>query len=408
MIGIWLGILPSTYRPGHKLVKEETRDGLSQTMTAAGGNSLVTVPVQATSPSPWRRKRVWVFLLGSLAFGLTLLFWGFGGGGGAWLVPVETLAPGPVQRVLAVSGRTATDVHSDIVSSVSARVLSVKADEGDVVETGALLLVLDDTQQKATVRQALAALDAALLAQQSAQSDRDRAITLGVRVSPVAVADAERALALAILEVDSVEAVLDRAQLALPDYKISAPIAGVVLSRSIEAGDLATPSHVLMRLANKNNLHVEVQIDEIYTDAIRVGEQAQIQLAGRTEVATGIVSFVASEVDELTGSMRVKLSFDTPPDARIGLTAVANILIDEVADALTVPRSAFVENGAQTAVFILRDGRANLSPITYIDWPAERVEVTSGLSSGDMLVLSTEGVKDGQLLKRQNSQSVRD
>ncbi len=222
------------------------------------------------------------------------------------------------------------------------------------------------------------------------------------------MADAQRALATAGVEIVRLEAALDRAQLVLPDYRISAPITGIVLSRSVEPGDLVTPSQVLMRLANKDSLHVEVQIDEIYADEIRVGQRAQLRLAGRTEIAAGTVSFVASEVDEVTGSMRVKLSFDTPIKAQIGLTTVANILIDEVDGALTVSRSAFVDIGAATAVYILHDGRASLTTITYIDWPAERVEITSGLSAGDVLVLSPQGLADGVELTAQTSPGARD
>ncbi len=389
------------------MTKEKTRVDLPQSTPGTGRNSLVPVPVlvpvPAKPPPPWRTKRAAVLIFAAAAIALAVAWWGLGGGGGVPLVPVESLTPGPVQRVLAVSGRTVTDVHSDIVSSVSARVLSVNADEGDPVQADAALLVLDDTQQQAAVRQAAASLDAAILAQQRAQEERDRAVALAGTMSPVAVAEAGRALATAGVDVVRLEAALDRAQLALRDYRISAPITGVVLSRSVEPGDLVSPSQVLMRLANKDNLQVEVQIDEIYAGEIRAGQRAQLRLAGRTEIAAGTVSFVASEVDEVTGSMRVKLSFVAPIKAQIGLTTVANILIDEVAEALTVPRSAFVETGAGTAVFILRDGRAVLTPITYTDWPADRVEVTSGLSARDTLVLSPDGVEDGMALTAQNS-----
>jgi len=389
------------------LVKNTTRDALPKTTPVTGRNSLVAVPEQATVVSPARKTRLGLFAGAFFALALGLMWWGFGGGG-APAVLVETLVPGPVRRVLAVSGRTATDVRSDIVSSVSARVLSVNALEGDIVEVGAPLVDLDDTQQQTAVRQVLAALDAAILTQQSAAADRDRAMALRETISSVALADADQALALAALEVDRQRAALDQARLRLPDYRITAPIGGVVLSRSVELGDLVTPTNILMRLAKLDGLHVEVQVDEIYTSAIRVGQTAQLQLAGRSDVMAGKVAFVASEVDEVTGSMRVKLSFDTPPEAQIGLTTVANILIDEAAATLTVPRRAFVEDGAGMAVFVLRDGRASLTPITYIDWPAERVEVISGLATGDKVIVSVEGIKDGQLLAEKDTPTTMD
>ncbi|AML53000.1 hypothetical protein RC74_18615 [Falsihalocynthiibacter arcticus] len=366
------------------------------------------MPKPSLAPSPWRKKRVVVFAIAIAALALILTWWEFSGVSGAPTVAVEILAPGPVTRILAVSGRTATDISSDIVPSVTARVMSVHVNEGDVVTTGDLLLVQDDTKQKNNVRQAMAALDAGILSQQSALEDRDRAIALGTRVAKVVVSDAEQALALAASEVERLNAALDQANIDLRDYRLTAPINGAVLSRSVEVGDLVTPSYVLMRLANADDLHVEVQIDKIYANEIHVGQRSQLQLAGHDEIETGAVSFVASEVDELTGSLRVKLSFDTQPKTQIGLTTVANILIDEASDVLTVPRSAFVNTGAGSAVFVLRNGQASLRPITYIDWPADRVQITSGLSRGDMLVLSPEGVKDGQALTLQDDMTERD
>lgn len=358
--------------------------------------------------SPRRKWRVALLASAFGAFALLLIWWGFSSAVRVPVVPVETLVSSPVKRILAVRGRTAVDAEADVMSSVSARVQEVLVDEGDVVETGALLLALDDTQPRSRVQQALASLDSAVLAMQSAQTMRDRAVALGTTVSAVAVADAEQALAVAASEVDRQEAAVDEARASLAEYRITTPIAGVVLSRSVEPGDLVAPSTLLMRLANTESLHVVVQVDEVYADEIRVGQVATMQLAGRTGVVTGAVSFVASVVDVVTGSVRVKLSFDSPHDAQIGLTTVANILIEDIEDALTVPRISLVNSGTDTAVFVLRDGHAHLTPITYVDWPSDRVVVTSGLSEGDSVILAPDGVVDMQPVTKSDGQTAKD
>ncbi|WP_417260515.1 efflux RND transporter periplasmic adaptor subunit [Celeribacter sp.] len=385
------------------MVKDKIRHDQPQTVSSDGANSLVVVPDQKHS----RRTKPATIIGGAIAVvAIAVAGWVFSGGGGTPVVAVETLASGPVQRVLAVSGRSATDEYADVVASVSARVLSVNAQEGARVEAGEALIVLDDTQQKAIVRQAEAALETARLALQSARGERDRAVALGTSISSVAVENAERAFNAARLDVERLEAARDQAQLALADYQIPAPITGIVLNSYVDRGDLVSPSQVLMRIADIENLHVDVQIDEIYAGEVRVGQSAQMQLAGRSDIVNGVVSYVASEVDEVTGSLRVKLSFDAPIDAQIGLTTVANILIEAVDNAVTVPRSAFVENNSGTAVFTLRDGKAVLTPITFIDWPAERVEVVTGLSVGDIVVLSPDGLTDGDAIAREDTSGV--
>lgn len=387
------------------MVKDNTRKEQPQTVSREGANSLVVVPDQMHSR---RTKRATAIGLAIGALAIAVSGWVLTGGGGASVVAVETLTSGPVQRVLAASGRSATDEYADVVSSVSARALSaralsVSAQEGERVSAGEALIVLDDTQQRSALRQAEATLDSAILAQQNARGERDRAVALGTSISSVAAENAVRAFNVASLEVARIEAARDQALLTLEDYQIPAPITGIVLNSYVDRGDLVSASQVLMRIANIENLHVDVQIDEIYAGDVRVGQGAQMQLAGRADIVSGVVSYVASEVDDVTGSLRVKVSFDTPIDAQIGMTTVVNILIDTVEDAVTVPRSAFVEGGSGASVFTLRDGKAVLTPINFIDWPAERVEIVEGVSVGDKVVLTPDGITDGVAIAQEKT-----
>ena len=377
---------------------KETDEIVPIASSVTQANPLVPIPVPLQKERSGKASR-WGAAAAALA-GLILAtaWWVLNGTGGAPQVAVEYLVSGPVERVLAVSGRTDTEIQSDIKSSVSARVSAVKVSEGDDVVSGEELVLLDSSHQTSRIRQAMAAMDAALLRQQRADADLNRFISLGGTVTAVTVANAESDLALAMVEAKQMQAALEQAQLALPDYTITSPITGVVLNRSVEAGDLVGPADILMHVADTRNLHVEVQVDELYAAKVRTGQSAWLQLTGRTGIEPGVVSFVAAEVSGLTGTLRVKLDFDVAPDVQIGLNTVANILIESVQDAVTVPRSAFVADGTGTAVFVLRDGHAVLTPITFVDWPSSRVEVTSGLTAADIVVLAPDGVEDGQPL----------
>lgn len=379
---------------------------VARTETAPHQKRLVTVPEESARPTSRNVSRFAVAIFALLAAALAGALWFLNVGGGATAVAVLTLKAGPVERVLAVSGRTETDIQSDVRSLVSARAAEVPVKEGDKVAAGDLLVMLDAAQQNSRIKQALASLEAAILREQSAQADRDRAVSLRDTLSAVTITNAERDLALAKAEVSRQRAALEQARVALSDYRITAPINGLVLDRSVEPGDLVSPSDILMRLANTDTLYVEVQVDEIYANKIHVGQRTWLQLAGREETLRGTVNFVAAEVDEVTGSLRVKIAFDTIPDAPVGLTTVANILIDRVEAAVTVPRSALVASGSDAAVFVIHDGRAKLTPISFVDWPADRVEVTSGLKEGDRVVLSPAGIKEGEALSARDTQET--
>lgn len=383
---------------------EKSKDEVARPDIEARANSLVTLPAGSPRPKPSKMRPIVFAILALTGIALAGVTWFRNSG--APPTAVAVLQTGPVERILVVSGRTETDIKSDVRSSVAARVADVTVNEGDRVTAGETLVILDAAQQDSRIRQAVASLDAAILREQSARDARNRAISLGDSVSDVTIANAERDLALAEAEVSRQRAALEQVQLALPDYQVTASIDGLVLERSVEPGDLVSPPDILMRLADTDALHVLVQIDEIYADRLYEGQRAWLQLAGRPETLTGTVNFVAAEVNELTGSLRVKLAFDAIPDAQIGLTTVANILIERVEEAVTVPRSALVANGSGAAVFVVREGRAVLTPVSFIDWPADRVEVTSGLAVGDRVILSPEGIADGQALRAKDIQEI--
>jgi multidrug efflux pump subunit AcrA (membrane-fusion protein) len=101
-------------------------------------------------------------------------------------------------------------------------------------------------------------------------------------------------------------------------------------------------------------------------------------------------------VDTATGGLPVELIAETPLAAPVGLTVTANITVDDRAAAITVPRSAIIEDGADKVVFIVSGGMARRQPVTVIDWPAARLIVTEGLAAGDLVIRDATGITDGQ------------
>jgi len=352
------------------------------------GKSLVPVaqmlPARAAS---WSTRRIGLIAVAASLIAAGGLWFTLGAGLGPPSIPTETLVAGPVSRILAVTGRTAAETEVNITAATSARVTAVLVSEGDRVAAEDLLVTLDGNRQQLVVRQAMSSLDAAILARQAAREDAGRAAALGESISATARAAAERALERAENEVERLTAALEQAQIGLSDFRITAPLAGTILTRSVDPGDQVDPARVLMRLADLDPIHVEVEVDETYAAVLRIGQRADLQLAGREDVLAGRVSFIADEVDPVTGGVRLKIAFDTPLEAPTGLTTVVNIRVAHVADALTVPRTALLdgaENGP--AVFVLQDGRAVRTPIDIMDWPADRVQVTEGLGEGATII----------------------
>ena len=342
-----------------------------------------------------RRRMLWWLVL------LVLI-----GAGAAWaainrpwepkptLGGVETLTPGPASRVLAINGRVMPTEQVEISSTVSGRIQSVAAAEGERVVRGTPLLVIDDTQQRAAVSQARLQLDAAQAQRTKAEADLERAEALRDTVSRKALDDARLAVETAQKEVDRLNSQLDQAQDLLAEYIVKAPFDGTILSRGADPGQVVSSSTALFLIANLTTLHGEASIDELYASEIRRGLAVTARPAGHAGLIEGEVSYVSPRVDASTGGRLVRVALPGAGELNlpVGLTVMLNIVVEAREDALTIPRSALVA-GDRPAVYVIEAGKAVLRTVQYLDWPSDRLMVMDGLSGGETLIVDSTVVK---------------
>lgn len=338
-----------------------------------------------------------LFLAGTVALlilGIGLFLWQ------PWVtaptaVALETVALAPVARVLAVNGRVVGESSVDIRPLVSGRITALSVREGDVVSLGAILAQIDQRAQSAIVRQAVAGLDTALVAQAAAEDALTRARALGGSTSRLVLEDALRATLTSGQEVVRMTAMLEQAQVTLSLFTLTAPLAGTVTDLPVTPGQTVDPGTRLMTLSDMDHLVVEAVVDETHALELQAGLAATMRPTGSTAVLQGQVSRVAQEVDAATGGLTVTLVPDAALAAPIGLTVTANITIDDRDAAITVPRAAVVVDEAGTAVFVLQGTVAARRAVSTIEWPAARLIVTEGLSPGDVLITDATGLTDG-------------
>jgi len=352
------------------------------------------------TPTHKASRRIWVWAVGlTLAGGAGLGLYFQPWIAGPVAVAVEAAAMAPVTRVLAVNGRIAAAHSVDVRALVGGSLAEVPVAEGDGVQAGMDIARIDAATQEAMVRQAVAGLDAALVAVAQARDAFARAEALGANVARAALDTAARDLQSAEQEVVRTTALVDQAQVQLEYYTIRAPMTGTVLELNVDPGQSIDPSTVLMTIADLGQLLVETDVDEAYATQISAGLPAVLQLAGETTLREGRVSFVSQRVDAATGGLAVELLFDAPVSAPVGLTVTINIIVDSRDAALTAPRAAIQTGEAGDAVFVVRDGKAQRRPVSVIEWPAARLVVTEGLAPGDVLILDASGITEGQAVR---------
>ena len=298
---------------------------------------------------------------------------------------------GPAERVLAISGRTRPQVTVTIVPRVPGQIVRLTKEEGDTVRAGELLVQLESAAPRAAVDEVLAKITL----QQRAVAEAERGFR---RIEQL------RAQGLAtVKEFDAARFELDQARLALEglaatrrevaarlnDNTILAPVGGVVLARPVDPGQVVGAQSVIYEIAPLADVEIEADVDERYLPEIREGLKADVLVAGQSAPQPAIVHYVSPKVDPRTGGAKLRLRLDRQVDGlRSGLTADVNIIVERREQAITVARSAILGRDRNARVLVVNDGRVAPQPVSFLEWPSERVIVLAGLQPGQQVLAS--------------------
>jgi HlyD family secretion protein len=181
---------------------------------------------------------------------------------------------------------------------VSGRILEAPVAEGASVKKGDVLYRVDSSVQKLQVAQAQAGVNAAKAARDQAKSDKK--------------SDAEIAAAQA--QLDQATDALKLAQLQESYCTVTAPADGVLISKALDAGEIASPGRTLATIGRLGELTVTVYIPESQIGLVKVGQKATLKTDSSTATFDCTVSSVASEAEFTpaqieTKDQRVKLVF---------------------------------------------------------------------------------------------------
>jgi hypothetical protein len=157
------------------------------------------------------------------------------------------------------------------------------------------------------------------------------------------------------------------------------------------------PGASLFTVESSGDFRLEVNVEESHLRDIRVGQAAKVTIDDRS--IPGRVCEIVPSVDGASRTGVVK--FDLPPMAglRSGIFGRASFAEGERA-ALTIPETAVVEHGSLQSVFVAENGIGRLRLVTLGTSVGGRIEVLSGLGSGEIVVAPVPpGISDGAQLE---------
>lgn len=343
-------------------------------------------------------------------------------------VNVVTPRRNPPQAERTFPGNAQPFYQADIYARTNGYLKRRLVDIGDRVEAGQLLAEIEAPdvdaqllQAQATVLQARASLVRAQADEVFAQQEEDRyrklfAAKAGTqedfqnKVALSKVATANMGATQAMIDADVAD--VQRLAALQSFQKLTAPFAGVITVRNIDAGALITADNpsseqLLFRLVATDPLRVFVDIPQVYATAIKVGQPATIiRREDPSHQYLGQVTRTASALDDTTRTLRTQIQVPNADGALLpGMYLQVKLTIDQDATTFLVPTAALVTRTNGPTLAVLDKGDVvKYRPVQLgRDYGAE-IEILSGLNDQESVILHPgDDLPEGTLVTPLNS-----
>jgi RND family efflux transporter MFP subunit len=318
-------------------------------------------------------------------------------------VSVMTAQAAHIPDVVEAVGTLRAAETSQLAAQMMGNIVELRAREGDHVQRGQVLAVIDDAQPRAALDRATAADLAAQQEITASESDftlveatfkRYQTLYDRKSVSPqefdeikarYQATQARREIARAGQA--QAKAALQQARTVLGYTRIVAPFDGLVTERKADVGTLASPGMTIFTIEDLRRYRLEAAVNETDLQYVRQGQQASVLIdaLGDRELKGKVIEIVPA-ADPASRTFLVKVELPSDPALRSGLFGRAQFTRGE-RTAVLIPRGAIVERGQLQGVYVLDLNRiAGLRYITVGKPSAQQVEVLAGLQAGEMLI----------------------
>ncbi|HJS01361.1 MAG TPA: efflux RND transporter periplasmic adaptor subunit [Flavobacterium sp.] len=186
---------------------------------------------------------------------------------------------------------------------------------------------------------------------------------------------------------------LTQATINVGDTRIKAPINGFINKKYIEPGSIlsAMPATELFDIVNVSKLKLKVTVAESQVASLKVGTIVTVSASVYPDKKfSGKITFIAYKADEsLNFPVEIEITNNTSKDLKAGMYGTAEFASNQQVQSMMVaPRNAFVGSVSSNQIFVVENGIAKLKKVTAGRVLGEQVEILSGLSTGEQVVVT--------------------
>jgi membrane fusion protein, multidrug efflux system len=304
------------------------------------------------------------------------------GGGFSVQVVAVPVRQQPVVETISLVGSIAPNETVDLKAETDGIVREISFAEGQHVNKGDALVLLDETKLAAQLAESEAYLSLA-----KASFDRVQQLLRDKLISQQEYDQAAANFA-------TTGAGVDLKRRLLKDARVIAPFAGIVAARQISPGQVITRNSLIATLVDLDVVKVEINVPERYLSQLKEGQTVEFKVAAYPkETFKGEVYFISPQLDIGTRTALVKARIPNGQTRlRAGMFANLDLALQLRDSALVIPEPALISNGDATMVFTVDSATNALMKTVKLGIRlAGKAEVLSGLTVGERVIV--EGIQ---------------
>ncbi len=265
---------------------------------------------------------------------------------------------------------------------ISGRLTYLNMPDGGFVKEGTVLAKINDADLQAQMEQQKIQLELAV--------KTEKRLSNLLKVNGVNQADYDAALS----QVNTFQANIKVLNAQLDKTVIRAPFAGELGLRVVSPGAYVTPQTILGTLQQTDKVKIDFTVPETYASDIQKGNKVRIQTNLTSEFMDAIITAIEPQINAVTRNVKVRALLTS---GIIHPGSFVKVLLDQNRKGIVVPSNAIIPDALSNQVVVVKKQRAVFVNVETGIRNANMVELTSGVSPGDSIIIS------GMLFVRPNA-----
>lgn len=304
-------------------------------------------------------------------------------------VQVVIVKMAPLENSINATGTILSNEEVEIRSEIQGRITGLYFKEGERVQSGKLLVKIDDKELNAQLKKTELSI---LLAKEDESRKRKLLDINGISKEEYDQSQNN----LLKLEADK-----DLLQIQINKTNIIAPFSGTIGLRYISEGGFVSSSDLITVLHQSDPVKVEFSVPEKYAALLNNGSVVNFTVEGDLNNYTAKVYAKEPKIDPATRTVKVRAISANPGNKLIpGAFAKLQISLETINEAIVLPSNALIPTISGQSVLVVKNGVASLQLVKTGIRTENTTQITDGLMLGDsVIVTGLLTVRDGMPVK---------